>query len=367
MTRYARPARLTAFLGGAEGTAMLKRLSSLRAARSKGIFPIESRTARLPVSRFLLTVVCFFFGIAQVAAQPAPLINYWNVDKLLSLNADELELTDDKGNVLGKIEHKRLSVLNEIRKRIEKSSGIRSDFYIVTGEKPNAFATNIITGRNLFAINLPMIEELGLDTDAMAALMGHELAHIERNHIAQKMQAAQEIQVGAQVATVLLALAGVRYAGSLSSAGATFLFGGYSRNQEREADSSGLRFAANAGFNPYGGVRLFSRMSEKHGDKWNSFLSTHPSHSERIELMREKIAASNLGSASETQITNVDVPMQPHAQARVAVRGEYRATVFDAEERSPTLHQKISCKLPDGSEVRTTRLDCVQQEGAVKK
>ena len=205
--------------------------------------------------------MCFLFGIAQLSAQPAPPINYWNVDRLLSLSADELELTDDKGNVLGKIEHKRLSVLNEIRKRIEKSSGIKSDFYIVTGEKPNAFATNIITGRNLFAINLPMIEEIGLDTDAVAALMGHELAHIERNHIAQKMQAAQEIQAGAQVASILLALAGVRYAGSLSNAGATLLFGSYSRDQEREADSSGLRFAASAGFNPYGGVRLFSRMT----------------------------------------------------------------------------------------------------------
>ena len=43
--------------------------------------------------------------------------------------------------------------------------------------------------------------------------------------------------------------------------------------------------------------------------------------------MREKIAASNFGSASETQITDVDVPMQRHAQARVAFLGEYRATV----------------------------------------
>lgn len=310
----------------------------------------------------LIAAALLLFCTSTSAADP---MNYWNVDKLLSVSAQEIELTNEGGKSLGKVKRDRLLVLNEVRGRIEKSSGVKADFYIVTGDKPNAFATNVITGRNLFAINLPMLDEIADDPDALAALMGHEIAHIKRNHIRQKMEAARDIQAGSQVAGILLAIAGVRGAGTISNIGADLILGGYSRDQEREADTYGLQFAMSAGFNPYGGVRLFRKMSEKHGDKWLTFLSTHPAHSERIQSMRDSIAsASTAQPMNETHVTAISVQEAPPAEHHAAVIGDYRATVFDTEERVPTLHQKIVCKLPDGSERRTTRVDCIQQEGS---
>src|SRR5262249_47988352 len=129
---------------------------------------------------------------------------YWNLDKLLSMNAQEIELTDSQKNTLARLHYDRLYVLNEIRRRIEIASEVKSDCYIVTGDKPNAFATNITTGRNLFAINIPMLDELGHDTDALAVLMGHEIAHIERDHIRQKLQKAKDIQAGNRIAGAIL-------------------------------------------------------------------------------------------------------------------------------------------------------------------
>ncbi len=311
----------------------------------------------------LMSAFGLMFCATVQAAEP---MNYWNIDKLLSSPVQELELTNDQGKVLGKVKYEQLAVLNEVRARIEKSSGVKADLYVVTGDKPNAFATNVITGRNLFAINLPMLDEVGNDTDALAALMGHEIAHIERNHIRQKMEAARDIQAGSQIASIFLAFAGVRGAGNIANAGANLIFGGYSRDQEREADSYGLKFAKEAGFNPYGGVRLFTKISEKHGDKWLAFLSTHPTHAERIQTMRDGIATTNVDqSMTETKTTIVTIPTVPFSEPRATVIGDYRATVFDTEERVPTLHQKIVCKLPDGSELRTTRVDCVQQEGTL--
>lgn len=315
---------------------------------------------------FLLAVLLVPAVFICPLANAADPINFWNLDKLLSIPAQEIELTNDQGKTLGKIQYERLLVLNEVRRRIGNSSGIKSDCYVVTGDKPNAFATNVATGRNLFAINLPMLEELGTDADALAVLMGHEIAHIERNHIRQNMEKTKDIQTGNQIVGAILG-AIIPGGGLISALGAQAIYTSYSRDHEREADSYGLEFARKAGFNPYGGVRLFTIISEKNGDKWATFLSTHPSSSERVQVIRESIASSPTGSTmSETQITVLDLPIAPQAEAHAVAVGEYTATVFDSEERAPTLHQKILCKLPDGSEVRTTRVDCIQQEGSFK-
>ena len=320
--------------------------------------------AKKPTLRYLMMALVLAF----LPVHAAESMNYWNIEKLLSLRAEEIELSNETGKSFGIVRYERLLLLNEVRARIEKSSGIKADLYIVTGDNPNCFATNVITGRNLFAINLPMIDEIGTDSDALASLMGHEIAHIERKHIRHKTEAAKDIQTGSQVAGIILALAGVHGAGTLSNAGANLISSGYSRDQEREADTYGLEFARKAGFNPHGGVRLFSRINEKHGDKWVTFLSKHPSHAERIQTMKERIATASYGiSLSETQVTAVDMRMPQLLEPRAIAQGEYRPTVFDTEERAPTLYQKIRCRRPDGSEVNTTRVDCIQQDGSILK
>jgi predicted Zn-dependent protease len=253
-----------------------------------------------------------------------------------------------------------------VRKRLEKSSGIKADFYMVTGDKPNAFATNVVTGRNLFAINLPMINELGDDIDALAYIIGHELAHIERNHLKVLIGTAQNVNAAAQVVSILLAIAGVPASGVVSGMGANLVMKGYSREQEREADAYGLRFAREAGFNPYGAVRLINKMSDKQGDKWLTFWSNHPSLDERLSNMSSLIKEDmgEVSSQAKIAITKLELPSGDKAESgRASVMGEYSPTVFDGEERAPTLHRRVKCKLEDGTYVSATQLHCVQQGG----
>jgi predicted Zn-dependent protease len=300
---------------------------------------------------------------AALAADAADTtIYFWNVDRLISLGAREIRLRSKAGESLGQITQARLMELSEVRMRIERASHVKSDVYLVTGEKPNAFATNVATGRNLFAINLPMMHELGDDTDALAALMGHEIAHIERNHIRQKMEAAQNIQAGSNVATIILALAGVPGAGALASLGANAMFGGYSRDQEREADSRGAEFARTAGFNVYGALRLFEKISAKHGDHWGVFLASHPSHAERTASMRA-LAESSPTEQEPNRITRLALAVPLATRESADEPGEYSAVVHDTEERVPTLHQRVICTLPNGSQESTTKIDCVQRDG----
>lgn len=306
-------------------------------------------------------LLCVCIACLGAAAHAVDSIQFWNADKLLSLGAAEVRLTGRDGALLGRIQRRRLLDLMEVKSRLEQASEVRTDLYIVTGEKPNAFASNVATGRNLFAVNLPMLDELGDDTDALAALMGHEIAHLERDHIRQKVEAAQNMQAGGNVAAILLALAGVRGAGAIATLGTNAVFGGYSRDQEREADIRGVGFAKAAGFNPFGAVRLFEKMNSAHGDRWVPFLATHPSHSERIATMREVA-----GNSTTVRATHVTALSHPNTDSEIAIAdaaGEYSPTTYDAEERVPTLHSRVACMLPDGSVRATTKLDCIQREG----
>jgi predicted Zn-dependent protease len=59
----------------------------------------------------------------------------------------------------------------------------------------------------------------------------------------------------------------------------------FSREEERDADRDGLRYAAAAGFDPYGAVRVWERMAAG-GERPVRFLSSHPTSDERVQNMR---------------------------------------------------------------------------------
>ena len=49
---------------------------------------------------------------------------------------------------------------------------------------------------------------------------------------------------------------------------------------------------AKAGYNPQAAISLWEKMNKLDGAGGSSFLSTHPSNSQRIEAMRKNLAAA---------------------------------------------------------------------------
>jgi predicted Zn-dependent protease len=126
---------------------------------------------------------------------------------------------------------------------------------------------------------------------ALAAVMGHEVAHAVFNHGNERMS-QQMIQQGLG-AGLSVALANKPAAtqnvfmtafGLGSQVGVLLPF---SRKHELEADQYGLIFAAMAGYNPQEAVNLWERMEKaSNGQKPPEFLSTHPSEGRRIEELK---------------------------------------------------------------------------------
>lgn len=124
--------------------------------------------------------------------------------------------------------------------------------------------------------------------DQLAAVMGHEVAHVTRGHSLKRANSAQAANLGILVGA--MASEAVRNNAGLLVLGAQLgLLLPYGRYQESEADIVGLDYMARAGFDPSASVQLWRNMAEANPSSMPEFLSTHPSSETRIEDLQAEI------------------------------------------------------------------------------
>ena len=130
-----------------------------------------------------------------------------------------------------------------------------------------------------------LIEQLNLNDDEIAAIMGHEMAHALREHGRERVSQAMAQNM---VANIAMAAAGP-YGSAVSAANQMahyVLVLPNSRENESEADAIGLELAARAGYNPRGAITVWEKMIRATKEKNTmEFLSTHPSGETRIEQL----------------------------------------------------------------------------------
>ncbi len=134
--------------------------------------------------------------------------------------------------------------------------------------------------------------------DALAVVMGHEIAHALANHGNERMSQGLIAQVGltslqvalsqkpSQTRDLLLAAAGAG-----AQVGVLLPF---SRKHESEADEIGLYLMAMAGYNPDAAVPFWNRMNKMGGGRPPEFLSTHPDPAKRSEKLKELVPKARL-------------------------------------------------------------------------
>ena len=113
--------------------------------------------------------------------------------------------------------------------------------------------------------------------DELAAVLGHEIGHIEKRHTVHQM----EQQMALSLLTLLAGVAsGDPGAGMvLASTASQALLAGYSRKDEREADQEGFRLSNLAGYNPYGSYVTMAKLEDMSKDMGNpgyGFFASHP-------------------------------------------------------------------------------------------
>ncbi len=172
----------------------------------------------------------------------------------------------------------------------QRDPSINCDFRIIIDDRPNqpvnAYQTLDRSGRPIIAFTVPLINE-ARNRDEIAFVMAHEAAHHIEGHIARQQNNAA---LGAVLLGGLAGALGNTSPDAINTAqqvGATVGARTYSKNFELEADATGTRIAAAAGYDPLKGAQFFFRIPDP-GDK---FLGTHPANADRLRTV-QRVAAS---------------------------------------------------------------------------
>lgn len=136
----------------------------------------------------------------------------------------------------------------------------------------------------------------------LAALLGHEIGHVNARHTAEQMSKGQlsNILVGGLSVIAGVASPGLgQVAAALGGVGAGAFLAKYSRDNERQADALGTEYLVKAGYGPDGMVGLMEMLNSLNKSKPSSIelmFATHPMSDERyqtaVNTVRTRYAAS---------------------------------------------------------------------------
>ena len=137
------------------------------------------------------------------------------------------------------------------------------------------------------------ILEVTKNTNGLAAVMGHEIAHAVAKHSVERASRGAVLNVSTQVIDILSGgklskvnrTTGINTIGLISQLG---IMNPFNRKQESEADYLGMIFSSLSGYDIRETPKIWERMKKtKKGKRTPEFMSTHPSADNRIKKINE--------------------------------------------------------------------------------
>jgi len=146
------------------------------------------------------------------------------------------------------------------------------------------------------------------DEAQLACVLGHEIGHVTARHAAQQYSKSTGAELGVLLGSIFVPE--VRPFGSLAESGLGVLMLKYSRDDELQADSLGVRYASRAGWDPSGMTRMLTtlaRIEESSDDKGvPNWMATHPASEARVEHVASAVERAEGNQATSEPRENRD-------------------------------------------------------------
>jgi len=168
-----------------------------------------------------------------------------------------------------------------------------SSWEVTVFEEPSANAFALPGGK--IGVHTGLLK-VATDQSELAAVIGHEIAHVLAQHGNERASTTFVAQNGLQVIQAIAGPASPMRDQAMAALGLGAPVGvllAFGRAQEREADLMGLDLMASAGFDPRGAVTLWQKMSQAAGSGAPpELLSTHPSSDSRIRELEARLPSA---------------------------------------------------------------------------
>lgn len=205
--------------------------------------------------------------------------------------------------------------VNNVGQRVARASDLPDmewHFTVLDEGSINAFTT----GGGYVYVYRGLLNYLNSEAE-LAAVLGHELAHVTARHIARsqsKMTAANLLTIAAIVLT------GSPVIADIASIGSTAWIQGYGREAESEADRIGMKYMMGAGYDPHAMRLVFeafkaqesfeidaARAEGREPNIYHGVFSDHPAPDDRAAAANR--ATAQLGEPDKPWVINRDVYM----------------------------------------------------------
>lgn len=247
---------------------------------------------RVRPGRWLMAMVLTVLGLAALLWFSLPRLLDYAVGKI------EVEKEVKLGNLFYKQMAPQLNIdsvasqrLQTFANRLQLKGGYPYQLHVVHGDEVNAFA---MPGGHIVVYDA-LLKQID-SKEELAALLGHESAHVHRRHTLRQMA-----RQGTLLMTALLIFPNSDMAAYMSRELMSLKF---SRDFEREADAEALAFLQQQGLNQQGFVQLMQRLQKVNDQLGDSdlteYLTTHPSPESRIEAAQEIIGNSQGAKPAST-------------------------------------------------------------------
>lgn len=181
----------------------------------------------------------------------------------------------------------------------------------------------------------------------LAALLGHEGAHVVRDHSYRGVRSSKAMGVAGTILSAGL-LVGIGIDPGIGAIAAYSSMAGFSREYERESDEMGFERATAAGYDPGAGAVIFDRMArELEARKIKQgpyFFASHPRLQERTQNFREFAANAPAGELRRDEYVAATQVARTAALGTILERKNGRELAFVlaeaglADEMAPTGH-----------------------------
>lgn len=172
--------------------------------------------------------------------------------------------------------------------RLSQRRNIPYTYRVLNSDKVlNAFAA---PGGPIY-VTRKLVETAANDAE-LAYVLGHETAHIDRRHIVKQIEKQQKTSLGIGILGAILGGRGGKTFDLVANGWALVRQQKYSRRDENESDTVGVRWMSRLGYDPRAAAAMLGKLGGGGGGP--QFLSSHPDPGKRQESVRALIAQENL-------------------------------------------------------------------------
>ncbi|MBX3359422.1 MAG: M48 family metalloprotease [Phycisphaeraceae bacterium] len=191
------------------------------------------------------------------------------------------------------------------------------EFTLLDSDVINAFA---LPGEKVF-MSRGLADQMTNEAQ-LAGVLGHEVGHVMARHTSERIAqstlfgtglAAAGAVVGAVVKDPTVGAA----APAIGAAGGSLIVLKFSRDQESEADSLGMRYMTKAGYNPEGQLQVMQILDrESKGGSAIEWLATHPLPQTRIDRIKASLQKDYAYTEGNSQYQFYEVRFQDRYLSR---------------------------------------------------